>query len=81
MSVEREQIAGAIKREEVLAFDYPSSVDGRSVRRQLSPWSLEKEGTVVMGWDHGRDHFRRYALAKITDAEIVLSETFIRPAI
>jgi proteasome accessory factor B len=74
-----EHLETAAKTEAVIAFSYPSSVDGQPVRRTLSPWQFEKGGTVLMGWDHDRERPRRYSLDKIEDMDWVLNESFVHP--
>jgi predicted DNA-binding transcriptional regulator YafY len=71
----------AISSEDVLEFDYPSSVDGAPVRRTLSPWRLEKSANVLFGYDHGREAPRRYMVAKIVhgSATIAAGESFVHP--
>jgi len=70
----------AMQAHDVISFDYPSSEDGRPVRRTLSPWQFERGGTILMGWDHDRERPRRYDLARIADgAEIEPNESFVHP--
>lgn len=70
----------AIDAEDVIGFSYPSSVDGQPVRRVVSPYLIESDGRILKGWDHGREQIRRYALNKITGADVLLDEEFVAPA-
>lgn len=70
----------AIDAEDVIAFSYPSSVDGGLVRRVLSPYLIEGDGRILKGWDHGREQIRRYAINKIEGADVLLDEEYVQPA-
>jgi predicted DNA-binding transcriptional regulator YafY len=69
----------AISAEDVLEFDYPSSVDGQPLRRTFSPWRMKKDSTVVLGFDHDREAPRCYTLAKMAHGAIAPGESFVQP--
>jgi predicted DNA-binding transcriptional regulator YafY len=77
--IDADQIQSAIYAEDVIAFSYPSSVDGQPVRRVLSPYVLESDDRILKGWDHGREQVRRYALNKIDSVDVILDESFVHP--
>lgn len=69
----------AINAQDVLVFSYPSSVDGQPRMRRLSPWKLERDDEVLMGYDHDHERPRRYTVAKIGDIDIDLAEEYVMP--
>lgn len=77
--IEQHQIQLAIDAEDVIVFEYPSSMDGQPKRRRLSPWLLERDGAILKGWDHDHERVRRYALARMSAVEISLAEEWVRP--
>ena len=77
--IDSDHIQSAIDTEDVIAFSYPSSVDGQPVRRTLSPYVLESDGMILKGWDHGREQVRRYALNKIDSVDVLFDEEFVQP--